>query len=216
MEEEAVIAFDRTPRPVPGMLLASVHFCGGWTQFGWAFFGFGMIFVWLFTAQSDIASLWKFAGETETADGFVVDTENTGHSVGGSEHREGSPIIRIRYRFVDHADVEHRAATYATDWSPAADTNVLVEYPAGRPDISRIQGTRRAPLDLVGLLPLLFPAIGVTNIVVAFARGRSASSLFRTGRLAAGHLVEKRRTNVQPGFPRWPLPFYAAPDGFAL
>ncbi len=49
---------------------------GAFNQFGWFFFGFGLIFVWAFTLNCDLTSWHRFRGQLATAHGRVTQTQN--------------------------------------------------------------------------------------------------------------------------------------------
>jgi len=197
MNDDALAAFERPPRTIPITLLPPLYFGGVFAQLGWFFFGFGMIFVWVFTRNADITYLWDFSGQLQTVDGFVINSEETNFSEGGTEHSKGTSVCRIRYRFVDKDGIEHRAECYKKGWNPQTSTHVIIEYREDRPEISRIQGTRRRPVGLIGLFLVIFPIIGAVLAATGLRRGRKAHSLLRFGHLTTGRLVEKSGTTTQ-------------------
>ena len=97
MDDRAIAFFDRTPRIVPATMIPTLYV--GWplAQFGWAFGGVGLIFVWVFTLNADIASLWQFRGQLETVDGYVERVKETNfsedlavnHNRRGRHHAQG-------------------------------------------------------------------------------------------------------------------------------
>ena len=134
------------PREVPLLVKARVLFGGPLSVAGWAFFGFGSIFVWMFGLNADYTSWYRFSGAVETAAGKITRSEATNFTSGGSRGRRGTPIYANRYAYREPDGVEHAGVSYATGVRLSAGEAVTVEHPAGRPEISRIRGMRRAPL----------------------------------------------------------------------
>ena len=171
----------------------------GWplAQFGWAFGGFGLVFVWVFTLNADVASLWQFSGSLETVDGYVERVTETNFSEGGGEHSKGTPVYEIHFRFEYPQGVQQQGVCYRTGWNPSPNEKVDVEFPRDKPETSRIVGTRRKPMGVFGLMPVIFPAIGFAMVIAGLVRGRRAHRLLGKGRLAAGTLVAKEATNTR-------------------
>jgi hypothetical protein len=170
---------------------------GGAGQFGWFFLGFGMIFVWLFTLQSDWSFLW-FWGAVETARGTIVRVDKTRSSEGGGEGSDGTPIYACRYRFTRPDGVEHTGVSYVVG-RPVDEAEagpVTIEFPKGRPERSRVRGMRRAPFPAIAAFPVIFPIIGMVFAGHRLASGRKAIRLLKNGALALGSLESKRATNV--------------------
>ncbi len=196
MNDQAILTFDATPRPVPLSVRPSLYFGGIVAQMGWFFFGFGMVFVWIFVLNSDIAALWQFSGPIQTVDGSVTATHETSYSEGGDEDTDGTPIYEIAYRFTDETGVMHDGVCYRVGWGPSPGKPVKVEYPAGRPELSRIEHTRRKPFGWFVVFTLIFPVIGLCMAAPRLACGPRISRLLRWGRLGAGDLVDKAITPV--------------------
>ena len=201
MNTNSIETFDRTPRPVPASIAPALYFGGFAGPFGWFFFGFGMIFVWTFTFNSNFSDIWKFSGTVEVTDGAVIGASATNFSVGGSSSsshsNSGTPVYEITYRFKDLNGNDVEGTCYKTGWNPSPRQGVQVEFVASRPEVSRIVGTRTAIMTWpVGLIPVLFPAIGLCFMVSRWRKGRKAHRLLRNGRLGVGRLVNKERTNT--------------------
>lgn len=178
-------------------MIPTLYLGGLLAQFGWVFVGFGLIFVWAFTLNADIASLWQFSGQLETVNGYVEHVSETKISEGGGEHSKGTPVYEIHFRFEYPQGAQQQGVCYRTGWNPSPNEKVDVEFPKDKPDISRIVGTRRKPMGLFGLIPVIFPAIGFAMVMAGLVRGRKAHRLLRDGRLAAGALVAKEATNTR-------------------
>lgn len=178
------------PRFVPASLRLGLWFGGFYNQFGWFFFGFGMIFYWVFAANADFESIYFYVSDVETAPGVVAETEVLNYKVNKKS------VHRIDYRFTV-AGVERRGTSYTTDSNFGAGAKATIEYPAGNPDVSRIQGAGSAPMPIWALFVVIFPMIGLIFMSVGFRRGRNAARLLADGIPAVGSRVREEITNVK-------------------
>ena len=197
------------PRPVPMGVRLSALVGGARTQFGWAFFGFGLIFFWSFFPAGELVSLVEFRGERETAPGTVVGCEET-----NCKENE-TPVYAVQYAFTASDGVERRGVSYATGERRLAGSAVTVEYPKGRPSASRIRGFRRSTFSVWMSFVAIFPLIGLAFIVVGLKRGIKANRLLAHGKLGRGILKNKKPTSVTVNDQRvWKLAFeFRADDG---
>ena len=178
------------PRPVPmGVRLAALV-GGAMTQFGWAFFGFGLVFFWALFPAAEMVSLMVFRGERETAPGTVVECKET-----NSKENE-TRVYAIHYAFTASDGVERRGVSYATGERRLAGSAVTVEYPKGRPSASRIQGFRRSTFSVWASFVAIFPLVGLAFILVGLRRGIKANRLLAHGKLGHGVLKDKQPTSV--------------------
>jgi uncharacterized Rmd1/YagE family protein len=85
-----------TPRAVPLSVRLRVLFGGFNNQFGWIFFGFGLIFVWGFAIHADVASLFLFRFQTKSTQGIVetVQAKNASENDG--------QIYQVSYTYFDN------------------------------------------------------------------------------------------------------------------
>ena len=126
-------------RHLPLSVQSAVLFGGFANQFGWLFFGFGMVFVTLFTLNADFRSVLAFRGELQMADGTVVECEPTRFS------EDDSKTYAVTYTFT--ADGKHCEGTsYCTGHEMKVDSRVKVEYVKGRPSTSRVKGLDSSPV----------------------------------------------------------------------
>jgi len=178
------------PRDLPLLVRARLLTGGFMNQFGWAFFGFGMIFVWVFVAEADLTGWITFGCELETAQGVATGRKET------SLHINDSPVYLTRYRFtVD--DKQYEGTSYATGRSHEKGEAVTVEFPVGNPSRSRIRGMRTKPMVAWCLFILIFPAVGICCIIPGTRRGLKALRLLKRGIPAEGRLVDKARTTTR-------------------
>lgn len=197
------------PRPVPMGVRLSALVGGAMTQFGWAFFGFGLVFFWALFPAAELVSLMEFRGERETAPGTVVECKET-----NSKENE-TRVYAIHYAFTASDGVERRGVSYATGEQRLAGSAVTVEYPKGKPSASRIQGFRRSTFSVWASFVAIFPLVGLAFILVGLKRGIKANRLLAHGKLGHGTLKDKKPTSVTVNNRRvWKLVFeFRADDG---
>lgn len=184
------------PRSVPLLVRGRILFGGFVSQFGWAFFGFGMVFFWIFALNADLLGWYFFSGELETAKGVVTRSEETRASEGGSEHSEGTPVYKNHYRFT-YGEWEYEGSSYATGRRKEAGKAVTIEFPRGDPERSRIRGMRTAVFGPMAALAAIFPAVGLCFIVAGLRKGRKAMRLLVHGKQGVGTLKSKEATGTQ-------------------
>lgn len=185
-------------RAVPFTLRLQALFGGFANQFGWLFFGFGLIFFWGFALKSEAFTLWKFIGPLEKAQGTVISVEKTGASEGGGEGEEGTPIYAIAYVFTpEGVSVPIQGISYVTGFAPVTGGPATIEYKAARPQFSRIQGMRSALFDWPAMIAAIFPAVGLGFIIFGLLKGMRAVTVMRCGLTAMGTLVGVEATNVE-------------------
>lgn len=189
---EARAAFAQAAsRSVPIAAGISVLLGGFMTQFGAAFFSFGMIFCWVFIGMADIPGTIRFMGETATASGVV--TRVTATSAKENEAR----VQEIEYRFTDGAGATHTGVSYSAYNVPHAGTTVRVEYLHGDPTVSRIEGMRRSEMPIFVIFVVIFPVVGALIGIAGIRAGRRRLRMLYVGRMARGKLVAKEPTNTK-------------------
>lgn len=186
----------KPPRHVPLPVRTRLLFGGFVNQFGWLFFGFGMIFVWVFVGNSDPMAYFAFRGELEKASGKIFEVVETNLSEGGNEHNDGTPIYRYDYRF-EFDNLSFEGASYTLGKKKDVGATVTVEFPVGKPTRSRIQGMRTAAMSSWVLLVLIFPLVGGGLAISGFLHGRHVCKLLRIGEFTQGRLINKEPTNTR-------------------
>ncbi len=186
------------PREVPWSTRLTALFGSGLQPFGWLFFGFGMIFAFVFVGSADMSSSLKFRGTLEKAEGVIVSSEKTNFSEGGSRRsgRRGTPIYRHDYTF-QFNDVLHQGVSYSKGSVLTVGQKVQIEFPPGRPATSRIRGMRTAPFGPAVLFVLIFPLAGLGMAVPGLFSGWKRLTMLKRGELARGRLIAKKKTNTQ-------------------
>lgn len=181
------------PRGVPWPVQASVLFGSFSSQFGWLFFGFGMIFVWPFGFFSALNAAYFWVGTLETTAGTVAAVTATNASEGDV------PVYANQYLFrVEQLEAEYRGESYTTGAQFAVGDSVTVEYLRNRPEISRIQGARAGTFSpWVFCFVGIFPAVGLAFIIFSLKNGLKGSRLLKHGQLTRGKLIDKQPTNTR-------------------
>jgi len=174
-----------------------VLFGGFLNQFGWIFFGSGLVFVWAFTLNADLTGWYLFRGQLDTTEGKTIDCKKTLFSEGSSEHSKGTPVYEIHYAFTAADGKEYKGLSYITGKQFEQGQKVTVEYPQGKPHTSRIKGTRQKPVGLFGIFPVVFPMIGLLFITGGIRKGIKANRLLALGEQTTGKLKSKERTNTK-------------------
>lgn len=180
------------PRDIPLSTKLVVLFGGTFSWFGWFLAGFGMIFVILFASQADFSSWIYFRGALETSPAIVTASEETHASEGGGKHRRGTPIYEHHFKF-SFGGAEYAGTSYCTGGGLRDNQHVTVEFPAGKPDLSRIQGMRRAMFGPFVIFVFIFPLIGLTLVAVTLRTGKKNIFL-----LANGESAQARNTGKEP------------------
>lgn len=192
--------YNRTPtkpapalRSVPISAKLAVLFGGVLQPVGWLVIGFSMIFVWAFAMNADFSSLSQFGGELTETRATVTASERTSFSEGGSNTNPGTPIYRVSYSFTEGGQTwEGESYTLGSGYSVGS--SAPVEFPAGKPSVSRIVGARGAPFGVAVLFVLVFPIVGFVLVLIGFRGGLSRAILLNRGKLARGRLTDKQAT----------------------
>lgn len=185
-------------RDVSPTLCMQALFGGPFSQIGWLFFGFGLIFFWVFVLQSEAVTWWKFTGQLATAPGIVTGMRDTRAYEGGSDNERGMPIYAIDYTFTPPgSDRPVNGTSYILGAGTASGMQVTVEYRPGHPQTSRIQGMRSAVFDWPIIFVTIFPAVGFALMIGRLLKGWRAINMMKYGLPAMGTLVSVETTGVE-------------------
>lgn len=179
--------FAPPPRRVP-ISLELANIFNGMSQFGWFFFGFGMIFFWVFVGHADFSAI-TFRGDIAQTSGKVVRVEETGAS-------ENETSVMANHYEYSVAGQRLRGTSYTTGSAVAEGEEVTVEFTEGNPLRSRIAGMRRAQFGPWISFVAIFPLIGFLILYYAMKNGLRRTALLRRGILTTGKLIDKEPTNV--------------------
>lgn len=181
------------PRDVPWPLRGQVLFGGFLGQFGWLWFGFTMIFLWVFGSLTSFNGLYFVLSSPDTVSGVVSAVEDTNAS------ENDTLVYANHYTFrVERLEAEYQGVSYTTGQRFSVGETVTIEYLDSNPDISRIQDTRSGIFSpWVLLIVGIFPLIGLVFIIISLALGFKANYLLAYGKVASGILRSKQPTNTQ-------------------
>ncbi len=187
--------FKGPPRSVPLLLRLRLLFGGFLSQFGWLFFGFGLIFVWAFTANMNIKDWRALRGDVESTQGTVTKIER--HTSRSGRHGRHRKTTWWYYYTFKGPDGEEYTGVSHGNRPVKVDDEVTVKFPKGRPEISRIEGLKSFVTGPEGLIPLVFPVVGLVFIMFGFKKGLKANRLLADGELGKGRLKSREKTNTK-------------------
>jgi len=177
-------------RRIPLSTRMGVLFGGFKSQFGWAFFGFGLIFFWAFAMHADLSEIY-FDENTVSTEGVAVRWQNTDASEGGV------PVFQNYFRFTAKDGNEYEGISYATGIQVVNGEPLEIEYPQDKPQYARIKGMRRQMFSPFVLFVIIFPLVGLIFILYSLRRSSRAMRLLKYGELTKGVLISKERTNTK-------------------
>lgn len=180
-------------RPAPRTTNLTTAICalfGGFiTQFGWGFFGFGLVFFWIFSfdaIQTDV----QFSRP-------LMRTQANLEAVTYSNARVNKqPVMGHHYSF-SHQGKQYTGISYVTSESLSVPQAVPIEFVIDEPRFSRITlpGFRASTFNgWVGLLVLIFPLAGLALLIPGTWLGLKTLRLMRDGRLVMAKLMEQKPT----------------------
>lgn len=181
---------DEGRRHVPWLLRSAVWCRGFHTQVGWVLVGLGAALLWWTTPWSD---LHDFRGPLETAQGRLTERLPT------HIRQPGAALFVYRYTFVTDDGRAGAAWCYGDSGSVRAGDRVTVEFPAGRPEVSRIRGMRRGLLEQQHWTTYVVFAAGLVFVALGMTRALGAVGLLVSGRAAEGVLKSRDRTGEAIG-----------------
>jgi hypothetical protein len=177
------------PRHVPLALRLRLSL-GGFPQIGFFLLLFSTPFFWLFAANADLSGV-LVRGQLTRTTGTVVRVTDTHAS-------EGKVAVqRVEYVFRVAGSGERRGTSYVTGAAPRTGESVVVEYPAGRPRLSRIEGMRRSMFGPGALVALVFPLVGLVLAGFGVRHGMRRVRLLEHGSFALATLKSTAETNVR-------------------
>lgn len=178
------------PRSVPLSARICALFGGFMNQFGWAFFGFSLIFVWIFALDVLVSDL-QFRGTLAPGQAVIERVQAT------SAKENRSRVYAHFFQF-SHEGKSYQARSYATGLELPVGTQVPIEFKPEEPNLARITqaGFRAAPFGHLVLLVLLFPLAGLLLIGQGILRGRTISQLLAQGQLVQVPVSEQQDTGT--------------------
>ncbi len=159
-------------------------------QFGWAFFSFSLIFVWIFALDVIISDI-QFSGPLVSGQAVIETVQAT------SSTENKSRVYAYDFHF-QHEGKPYQARSFRTGQTVPVGTRVPIEFKAEDPNLARVSqsGFRSATFGHMVLLVLLFPLAGLLLIVQGLLQGLKIAKLLGQGELLQVPLSEKQDTGT--------------------
>jgi hypothetical protein len=149
-----------------------------------------MILFWVMIFNVDFSFIY-YTGNIELVTGTITDSHETNVSI------NEETVIVNSYRFATADGRPFEDFSYATGRGFHDGAKVTIEYPAGKPHLSRVQGMRRKPFGPLGLLFGLGPAAGLVFAYIRVRKILRTKHLLQHGKLSTGVLVDKEATGSE-------------------
>ncbi|MCB0664002.1 MAG: DUF3592 domain-containing protein, partial [Saprospiraceae bacterium] len=175
------------PRHIDWFTQATILFGGFLQQFGWFFFGFGMIFFWIFAWNSHAMVSLGTWGKWDETTGTIFAVENTNAS------ENETPVYKITLQYQVDGET-HLSDVYKTGGGFSEGQEVPIEYNRNVPSIARMEGTRRGLFSSWVLFVALFPIVGLILVSVSLLGNWNFLKLLKIGEYVRGKRVSKEAT----------------------
>ncbi|BBM86504.1 hypothetical protein [Candidatus Uabimicrobium amorphum] len=175
----------KSPRDVSRGLRLNLLFGGFYNQFGWFFFGFGMIHVWVFGINADYLEYHKFFEQPIESEGSVTAVVAEDDS------------FRCNYEMNIDGTV-HRGSALSNKKYDVGET-VMIHHFSENPQWSQIHdlGDNGGIPFFIAWAASIFPLIGLTFVFFGIRRGKKSIFLITDGNETTGKLTNKEATNVR-------------------
>jgi hypothetical protein len=123
----------------------------------------------VYAVDFDYEAYTTFRGELKSAQGRVTAVEPTDTYEPGTRwarRDERARIVAVRYTFTAPDGTERVGVSYRPGSRLTVGTRVTVEYPVGRPEVSRIRGYRSAKIDRLPLALYILAGTGAVLLAV--------------------------------------------------
>lgn len=177
----------RPPRHL-SLYSQAVLLCSGiYSTMGWIFFGFGMIFFWIFTYNS-AAMLW-FSPKVdwENSKGTIVKIETTN----ASENDEN--IYSVKYTYFVNGQ-EHTGKGYFIDNDVMEGDEIAVQFNPDNIVHSRLTNGRQKMFSAWTSFIVIFPLVGLGMLFFGTKASYKALNLIKTGNFSTGQMLSKEPT----------------------
>ncbi|MEM7103114.1 MAG: DUF3592 domain-containing protein [Bacteroidota bacterium] len=180
----------RPPRRIDFFSRSTIFFSGFMSQFGWLFFGFGLIFFWVFGGAAGIKHFSLFEGDWQPTKGVILSTYGTSSSI------NETTVYGNDFTYTINGN-EYFAISYTTGNRYYEGQEIDVEYKNRNPDKARIVNSRMAHFPFwTSLITLIFPFVGLVFILVGMRRNIRANYLMKYGVFTRGERLSKEATNT--------------------
>jgi hypothetical protein len=158
---------------------------------GFFFTLMGLFLAALFSSW-DIFQDWRLAAaELATAPGQVLSVERTGLRVNRQR------VVRYKFAFQPRPGVRLQGDCFTTGAQWREGDAITVKYSVSDPALGCIDGARLSQGGPVGLVVLLFPALGLGLLISVFAGRRRMNWLMEHGEVAEATVTGLESTVVQ-------------------
>lgn len=159
-------------------------------QFGWAFFAFSLIFVWIFALDVLVSDL-QFSGSLTPGQAVI-------QTVQATSAKENKSRVYAHVFAFQHNGQTYKAQSFATGQELPIGTQVPIEFKAESPSQARITqaGFRASTFGHLVLFVLLFPLAGLLLIGQGLLKGLKIWKLLGHGALIQVPLSEKQDTGT--------------------
>jgi hypothetical protein len=175
------------PRSLNAYTQMTILLGGFFQQFGWAFLGFGMIFVLAFSPFE----AWKYAlvpGPWDEVKGTVIATDPTNTSI------NENTVFKHGFLYVYQA-TEYTGICYSLN-SYAPGASVPVKVNVRKPERSKIAGSQTAAAPRFASFVLIFPLVGLIMLVPGVRQQAKTLDLLRYGEFTRGVITNKEATGT--------------------
>lgn len=176
------------PRRVPLSVKLRLWSGGFTNQFGWVFFGFGMIFVWVFGGSLALHNLAFFNGALMETTGVVLNVAETNVSI------NDRTVYEYHYSYAVN-DVEYEGANKGFGGVYDKGDEVPVEFPVDDHGRSRIKGLSTGSFGL--MFVWIFPGVGLAFVAFGARKAIKGTRLLRHGVQTTGVLTSRESTNTK-------------------
>jgi hypothetical protein len=192
MQQSGRVIRENPPRNLGIYSRLVILFGGILQQMGWGFFGFGMIFFWIFVMNSEARYLLSFDGKWVETQGVLKNVAVTNTEVNDRK------IYAYTFSFTGKGGV-HEAVCYDYLRREYERPNITVpvEYKEGNPKRARIKGMSTSTFPSFVLFVVIFPLLGLGFIIAGIIANLKSLKLLVNGHFTKGKIVNREATGTR-------------------
>ncbi|PIQ29202.1 hypothetical protein COW36_17555 [bacterium (Candidatus Blackallbacteria) CG17_big_fil_post_rev_8_21_14_2_50_48_46] len=179
------------PRKVGFAVRTGALFGGFINQFGWAFFAFSLIFVWIFSLET-LSTQLRFNHPLQTAQARIIEVRY-------ASAKENKVKVYAHEFAFQYQGKNYTAVSYATGQELPLKTPVSIEFNPENPETARMTqaGFRATTFHSWVAYPVLFfPIAGLLVWGAGFKRGLKILKLLKNGKLTTARLISQKETGA--------------------
>lgn len=167
----------------------AVILCSGLiSQIGWIFFGFGMIFLWIFGLNSEAVYWFQNRKDWIPTTGVVQKIEPTNFS------ENERTIYAIHFDFTANGQ-NHTGKIFDKKPDYQVNENINLTYNGDNPEEVRVEGKRSRPFAAwIFFIVVIFPLVGLIMVALELRKNHKALQLILHGYFTKGKMLSKRET----------------------